>query len=252
VPSLLFVAFGLPIGFLIGLTGVGGVLLAPALTHLLCRDVHEAVALSLASFIAAGLVAVVLRQRAGAAARTGPGDWKLLVAIVPGAALGAVVTQILPGEALSLLISAAVATAGVLSLAGGPERRGGGDLRDRALIAIGFAAGCLSAMSATGGPLVLLPLLLWRGTDIRHALGLARAAQLPVAASATLANSIAGTLDIRVAAILGVALVAGMLGGIAFSRRIAAARLHRGVSWCLLLVGVALCAVDTWRIVRAL
>ena len=56
--ALTLIALGLPIGFLIGLIGIGGVLLTPALVHIFGRDIHDAVSLSLASFVLAGAIAM--------------------------------------------------------------------------------------------------------------------------------------------------------------------------------------------------
>jgi len=57
--ALALISLGLPIGFVIGLIGIGGVLLTPALAHLFGRDIHESVSLSLASFVLAGVVAAM-------------------------------------------------------------------------------------------------------------------------------------------------------------------------------------------------
>jgi hypothetical protein len=62
-------------------------------------------------------------------------------------------------------------------------------------------------------------LLLWKGMEVRRALLLAQAAQLPVAATATLVNGYSASLDFAAAGIAGVSIVAGMLAGIGVSRR---------------------------------
>jgi len=85
--ALVLIALGLPIGLLIGLIGIGGVLLTPALVHIFGRDIHEAVSLSLASFVPAGVVAAA--RTPDSDARLDPGDWTFLAAIV-GIALCAI------------------------------------------------------------------------------------------------------------------------------------------------------------------
>jgi hypothetical protein len=44
--ALALIGLGLPIGFLIGLIGIGGVLLTPALVHLFGLDIHASISLS--------------------------------------------------------------------------------------------------------------------------------------------------------------------------------------------------------------
>src|SRR5262249_60381801 len=92
--ALALIALGLPIGFLIGLIGIGGVLLAPTLVHVFGRDIHEAVSLSLASFVLAGLVAVSRTRRADAPLRGG--GVVFLVSSSPGAPGGVCVASSTP------------------------------------------------------------------------------------------------------------------------------------------------------------
>ncbi|MGB6350626.1 MAG: sulfite exporter TauE/SafE family protein [Pseudolabrys sp.] len=243
--ALALIGLGLPIGFLIGLIGIGGVLLAPALVHLFGRDIHDAVSLSLASFVLAGAIAAM---RAGSSdVRLNAGDWIFLGTIIPGAFIGALAAPWIPATSLSLIVSACVALAG-LSCLRKPAGNGGVVLKPGVLASAGVATGFLSAMSGTGGPLICLPLLLWKGMDVRRALLLAQVAQLPVAGTATVVNGIRGSVDYVVVGILSVAIVAGMLTGIAVSRRIETGILRTSVACCLIVVGIALCAADLWRI----
>ncbi len=239
------IGLGLPIGFLIGLIGIGGVLLTPALVHLFGRDIHEAVSLSLASFVLAGAIAAV---RAGSGElRLRTGDWMFLGTIIPGAFIGAVAARWIPGAPLSLIVSACVAFAGLSCLR---NQASGGDtiLSPGMLASVGAATGVLSAISGTGGPLICLPLLLWKGMDVRRALLLAQVAQLPVAGTATLVNGSNGAVDFVAAGILSLAIVAGMLAGVSASRRIETHVLRTSVAWCLVAVGLALCFADLWRL----
>lgn len=235
---------GLPIGFLIGLIGIGGVLLTPALVHLFGLDIHASISLSLASFVLAGVVGAARVTTDDARLRAG--DWVFLAAIVPAALAGALVAPSIPKESLSLIVSACVAFAGISSLrtpAGkndsklAPDTLGGGAV-----------TGFLSVISGTGGPLICLPLLLWKGMEVRRALLLAQAAQLPVAATATLVNGYSASLDFAAAGIVGVSIVAGMLAGIGVSRKIDTGILRTCIAWSLVVAGLALCLVDTIKL----
>src|SRR5262245_1554144 len=117
------IALGLPIGFLIGLIGIGGVLLTPALVHVFGRDIHAAVSLSLASFMLAGVIAAARACRRDAHLQAG--DWIFLSAIVPGALAGAFAAPLIPAGPLSLLVSVCVAFAGISCLRK-PVGSGGG------------------------------------------------------------------------------------------------------------------------------
>lgn len=235
---------GLPIGFLIGLIGIGGVLLTPALVHLFGLDIHAGISLSLASFVLAGVVGAARVTTDDARLRAG--DWVFLAAIVPAALAGALVAPSIPKGSLSLIVSACVAFAGISSLrtpAGkndsklAPDTLGGGAV-----------TGFLSVISGTGGPLICLPLLLWKGMEVRRALLLAQAAQLPVAATATLVNGYSASLDFAAAGIVGVSIVAGMLAGIGVSRKIDTGILRTCIAWSLVVAGLALCLVDTIKL----
>jgi uncharacterized protein len=244
--ALALIALALPIGFLIGLIGIGGVLLTPALVHIFGRDIHEAVSLSLASFTLAGVMAAARACRRDA--RLQAGDWIFLCAIVPGAVAGACAAPFIPAGPLSLVVSVCVAFAGISCLRK-PAGSGGGLPEPGFLAGIGVVTGLLSAISGTGGPLICLPLLLWQNMDVRRALLLAQVAQLPVAGTATLVNGYSGTLDFPAAGMLGAAIVAGMLAGVAVSRQIESGILRTSVAWCLIIVGLALCVTDLWRLV---
>ncbi len=243
--ALVLIGLGLPIGFLIGLIGIGGVLLTPALVHLFGRDIHEAVSLSLASFVLAGAIAAMRTGRGDLRLRAG--DWMFLGAIIPGAFIGALAAPWIPAVPLSLIVSACVAFAG-LSCLREPASGGGLTLKPGVLASVGLVMGVVSAISGTGGPLVCLPLLLWKGMDVRRALLLAQVAQLPVAGTATLVNGSSGAVDFVTAGFLSLAIVAGMLAGVSVSQRIETHILRTSVAWCLVAVGIALCLADLWRL----
>src|SRR5262249_54160129 len=242
--ALALISLGLPIGFLIGLIGIGGVLLTPALVYLAGRDIHESVSLSLASFVLAGVVAAMRVAHA----RLRVGDWIFLAAIIPPALVGVLLAPAIPKAALSLIVSACVAFAGFSSLRK-PSGKGDSTIAPGTLGGLGAVTGFLSVISGTGGPLICLPLLLWKGMDVRRALLLAQAAQLPVAGTATLVNGYSGAFDLTAAGILSASIVAGMLAGFVISRKIDASVLRTCIAWSLVVAGLALCLVDTIKLV---
>src|SRR5262249_47717723 len=108
------------------------------------------------------------------------------------------------------------------------------DERDRAtlphgvLLFIGAATGFLSSLTGTGGPLVLVPILLSMRLGVLASVGLSQIFQLPVALAATAGNIIYGELDLP----LGIVLAASLSGGSWFGAKLARAARH--VAWhCL-------------------
>ena len=198
--ALALIGLGLPIGFLIGLIGIGGVLLTPAL----CTSsawIFTPAYRCLASFVLAGVVGAARVTTDDARLRAG--DWVFLAAIVPAALAGALVAPSIPKGSLSLVVSACVAFAGISSLRT-PAGKNDSKLAPDTLGSLGAVTGFLSVISGTGGPLICLPLLPWKGMEVRRALLLAQAAQLPVAATATLVNGYSASLDFAAAGIVGV------------------------------------------------
>jgi uncharacterized membrane protein YfcA len=119
-----------------------------------------------------------------------------------------------------------------------------------ALSAIGGVAGVTSALSGTGGPLVLMPLLLVRGAAIGDALVYGRIAQFPIALSATIARGFSGGFDLLGAVALSASLMAGMLSGNLVAKRLPSRALVRVVGWALVIAGPSLAIVAAERFVR--
>jgi uncharacterized membrane protein YfcA len=198
------------IGFLIGSIGIGGVLLAPSLVYFGGMGVRESIAISMASFIIPGLVALVTVMRS--VASDIPSRWPLLLMTAPGAFLGAVALAFVPdGVALAILAIFMVAT-GIRVLVGQRVTKGG-EPKSGTDGVIGLVTGFLSAMTGTGGPMVMVPILLWSGTLAFQAVALGQVAQLPVASIATGGNLLTGGVNLPLALLFGTLLVPGILLG---------------------------------------
>jgi uncharacterized membrane protein YfcA len=103
---------------------------------------------------------------------------------------------------------------------------------------LGGLVGYASAISGTGGPVTLIPLLLALRTPAAAAVALGLAAQLPIALSATVVYALEGRIDLRLGATLGALLVAGTYAGAKLSGRLSGRGLTAAVA--LTLVGVGL------------
>ena len=171
----------LVIGALIGSIGIGGILLSPFLIEVVGLDVRDAITIASASFIATGLAALVLFVRIDR--RHLAHGWPLIVATIPGAILGAIALAVAPKRlSLALLATLLIAT-GVRVLAGRtPPVRTQAAASNGVDYAVGSVGGFVSALTGTGGPMVLVPIQLWRGVPLLAAVAIGQIVQLPIAA----------------------------------------------------------------------
>lgn len=223
-------------GALIGSVGVGGLLLAPWLVRVAGFGVREAIAVSMAAFIATGLVAVwpFWRGEAGISAR-----WRVIAATVPGALIGAYALWAIPAGLAAALLAIFLVATGVRMLAGGSGQATAQDARGGAADGLtGLLTGFFSALTGTGGPMVMVPLLVWRGTPLLAAIALGQVVQLPVSLVATLTNYGAGNVDLALASAIAVPLVPGVLAGRRMAQVLPLAALARLVA--LLLIGAGI------------
>ena len=224
-------------GALIGLTGIGGVLLVPALTELAAVPVERAVAASMMSFLVAGAVAAFLHLRHAEF------DDRVLVVLcgtsAVGALAGAATLGFLPAGAVRIFISLLALASGLHALVG-PHRAAAQRLPSPATLgALGLAVGYGSAISGTGGPVLLIPILLALRVPAPAAVALGLAAQMPISFTATAVNFLAERIDLELGGMLAVLVLAGTLAGSALSRRLST----RGVT---VAVGITLMGVGLW------
>jgi uncharacterized membrane protein YfcA len=223
-------------GTLIGCIGIGGVLLVPALVYLAHVPIHSAIAAAMFSYLFSGAAATWVFARKGAI------DWAssgwLAAGAVPAAFAGAFAAAFVRPGLLELLIAAFVILAGVRALQPGGTMRTATSLSAAALAAVGAFVGFGSAMTGTGGPLLLVPLLVWLRVPILTTVGLSQAIQLPIAALATAANVMSGQLDLRLGAVLSVALLCGSLAGARLAHVVSTQFLTRLVAVLMLATGI--------------
>lgn len=230
-------------GVLIGLTGIGGVLLVPALTELAAVPVQRAVAASMMSFLAAGAVAAFLHLRH--ADLDNRVLWPLCGTAALGALAGAASLELLPARAVRLFISLLSLASGVHALAGSHRPAARRMPSAAAFGALGLAVGYGSAISGIGGPVLLIPILLALRVPARAAVALGLAAQVPISLTATGANLLAARIDFELGAMLAALVLAGTLAGSTLSRRLPT----RGVT---VAVALTLIGVGLWYGARSL
>ncbi|MGH8847428.1 MAG: TSUP family transporter [Polaromonas sp.] len=199
-------------GWLIGATGIGGVLVVPALTQLEGLDVQRAIAAAQLAFAFPGAAALWWLRRGPPTSNTGLGA--LVAGAVPGAVLGATLVHHVEPRWLLAAVAALALVSGLRGLRPAPAAAPPGPaLSMPAMAALGMAVGLGSALTGTGGPVLLVPLLMLWHQPLARTLAAAQAIQLPVALCASAAHWVSSPPDVRLACLLGAILLAGSLTG---------------------------------------
>ena len=117
------------------------------------------------------------------------------------------------------------------------------------LFFIGAASGFLSSLTGTGGPLLLVPILLSTGLGVLASVGLSQIFQLPVAIAATAGNIVYGQLDLALGIILAASLSGGSWFGAKLAHAVPRARLRDIVCGVLVIIGLVILANVGWRLI---
>jgi uncharacterized membrane protein YfcA len=239
VTFLPFAILGLLVGVFIGCVGVGGVLLVPGLVYLVGMDVQIAIATCMFSYLFSGAVGAVEYARRGSIAWS-MALW-LCMGAMPGAYLGAATVSVTSARWLEAIIAALVLFSGIYALVQRPPQGTGRTHPGAASLGIvGAVTGFGSALSGTGGPLVLIPILVSMKLPLLTAVGLSQVIQLPIAALATVGNFQHGEVDVGASLAIAALLVLGVMAGARMAHRLPAGLLKRIVAGVLIAVGVAM------------
>lgn len=231
-------------GLLIGLTGIGGVLLVPVLTGAAGVPLQRAVAACMLGFLFSGLYAAFIHlRRARLPLRPVAA---MCLAAAAGAALGAATLDRLPGTGVRLFVAALALASGLHALAS--RHAPGESIPGSALLAfLGLVVGYGSAISGTGGPVMMIPILLALRTPVAAAIALGVAAGLPITIAATAVYAAAGRIDAPLALTLAMLLVAGTWAGARLSARLSGRALTVAVAWTLVGVGLWYGQATLWH-----
>lgn len=234
---LLYAFCGLLAGLLIGAVGIGGVILVPLLVYLAEADIHQSIAAALFSFLISGIVGTGMYSRRGVI------DWSLarslMIGAVPGTVAGVFLLVHVNAFALKVFIASLIIISAIRELLGAPMARDTHSFNPGAmrLIGIGAITGLLSALSGTGGPLMLIPLLIWISAPIVLAIGLAQVIQLPIAIAATAGNAWNNLIDWPMALAIAAGVALGSWIGSTVSAHIPGAVIRKSVAVLLLASG---------------
>ncbi len=217
---------GLVAGLLVGLTSIGGVLVLPALVLILGMSPHAAIPATMVAFIAPAAIGLLIVHRQGQIDM--PAGAALWSGAVPGAFLGAALLPWVPGQALLWAIAAMLAASAWRVLGRRPAMPGDDRWPSAATLGLsGFVVGVVSALTGTGGPVTLMPLLTWLGAGPRRAVPLCQSIALPIAAFASFGYAVGAHLDWRLVGWLAASTTLGVVLGARAAARVAASALVR-------------------------
>ena len=235
----------LTVGFLVGVTGVGGILIPPALILLSGLEAHTAMGTALASFLPLGLAGAWLYRRLGRLnlAEAAPFVLGGLAAAGPGALLNARV----PGGPLIALLALLIIFAGFCAFR--PPRAGAGERRfwqrRGGVFLIGAVTGLLAGLTGAGGPVLSIPWMVAAGFAPLSAVALSMPYMAATALSGPVGNWSGGHVDFGLLPMLCLVETAGFFGGVAVARRISAWLLRR-------IIGAVCCGLGVFLLVRQL
>ena len=233
---------GLAAGVMIGCVGVGGVIVVPALVYGVGMPIQDAIASAMMGYILTGVIGTAMYAHARSI-RWELAGWIALGA-APGALLGAWASNGVDPRLLELAVGSISLWSGLNSFIG-RRRAASGETRSLGaieLVVVGLVTGVLSAITGTGGPLVLVPILIWLKLPTLAAVGLSQAAQIPIALLATVGNFAYGNPDVSQGVALGVGLAAGTWVGAKVAHALPRQTLEKVAATVLLIVGVLILA----------
>lgn len=227
------------VGILIGGVGIGGVLLVPTVKYLGGISLHVAIPACMFSYMITGLVGTY------SYARHATIDWhlagKVCVGALPGAYIGAFLLPYFSALALEWGIVVLLLVSGIHTWRNNDNKpKADGSLSSTALATIGLLTGLGSAMTGTGGPLLLVPLLLYCKLPILTVIGLAQAIQVPISVLATLGNLVHSEVDIKLGLTLALLLGGGVLMGAKVSHLLRLETLKKSLAGLLIAVGMVI------------
>lgn len=177
---IIVTAANLIVGVLVGLCGVAGFLLPLVYTGPLGMEITEGLALSFGAFILSGILGSVNYRKAGNLDI--PFGIRLSAGSLAGAILGVKLNLIIPENAVKTLLYMVVLLSGISILL--RKDKPGQDARSPlkedqisrnlpAALALGFFTGAICSMSGAGGPVLVMPILVVLGVEVRTAVGVA-------------------------------------------------------------------------------
>ena len=212
-------------------------MLTPLLLFFVGTELHIAQATANFSFLFTGIVGTVIYARQKSI------DWNLVlwisIGIIPATVLGAKVNTILPSTVLTVILATLILFSGYTALTKQKEENKPANSLSRvSMVVIGVGVGFGSSLTGTGGPVLLVPLLLLLGFISLTAVGISQAIQLPIAIFATIGFIVYGQIDFQLGLILGMVQSLGVIIGGKIAHTLPYEKLRSVVAITLIGVGL--------------
>ena len=227
------------VGILVGGVGIGGVLLVPSLKYLGDISLHDAIPACMLSYIATGTIGAFIFSRHGTI------NWNLAASVclgaIPGAYIGAYLLPYFSAHIIEICIALLLIYSGCDAFF--KKQSNTTKLQIKAgkkLFFIGLIAAIGSSLTGTGGPLLLIPILIWQGVPVLVAIGLSQVIQVPISLMATIGNFAYGNVDVKLGLTLAVFLAIGAIIGAKTVHYLPVEKLKKGVAILLILTGFML------------
>ena len=215
----------------VGITAVGpgGVLVTVGLFALAGPDPAQVAGTAMVTNLATGALATAAYTRSGQLHEAGTRRTALVLcgAAVAGTPLGVLLNSLVSGRAFGVLLGVFVAL--VAALVWWRHRRTTGTGEDPAagpgLLttgAVGTGVAVVSGMFGLGGPVLTVPLLVALHLPMLSALAASQAQSVVIAGVGTIGYAAHGAVDWRLAAVVGVPELAGVLVGWVLARAVPA------------------------------
>lgn len=244
--STIAIIAALIVGFVVGLLGGGGSIMAvPTLVYLVELNEKAAIATSLLVIGTTSAVATISHARAGNVA------WRAGIVFgffaMAGAYLGGNLASFIPGEMLLAGFSLIMLVAAIIMLRGRKNTSGDSAQPDapkppripfRKLIPMGFGVGVLTGLVGAGGGFIVVPtLVVLAGLPMRRAIGTSLLVVTMNSYAGFLGHIAHVSIDFKLAGAFIVASIIGSFVGAAANSRIDASQLRIGFAYFVLIAG---------------
>ncbi len=241
-------ALGLVSGLMIGCIGIGGVILVPALVFLDGVPIKIGIPAAMLAYVLPSLVASFVFAR-NKSIHWGMVAW-LCAGATPTAIAGAWAVSAVNARVLEIMLGLLTFLSGINALWTRHASHETHNVATATLVGVGAGTGFLSSLSGTGGPLVLVPVLIALKLPAIMAIGLSQAIQLPVAIAATIGNILYGEFDLNLAGTLAASLTVGSWYGAKLAHSLPREKLRQIVSVALVVTGLYILANVGLRTIR--
>jgi hypothetical protein len=192
-------------------------------------DIHQAAATALFTFLFTGILGTWLYQRRGSI------DWRISAPVCAGALvfgyLGAAAAARIDARPLAIIIALVIIAAGLYIFIpqhlAVRQRDGRGGREQLLLASVGTASGFGSGFSGAGGPLFSVPLMMILGYAPLTAVATSQVLQIVAATSGSLENFRQGFIDFRIALLVTLFELLGVIAGVRLAHIASALALRR-------------------------